>query len=63
MKLFNPSNNPKHLKWFVADREKLYHAKRKGTTEFQDTKRYYSWILKTETINGKTYLVGTYLYE
>jgi hypothetical protein len=54
---------PKTPKWFVADREKLYHAKRKGTTEFQDTKGYYSWILKTTTINGKTYLVGTYLFE
>jgi hypothetical protein len=51
-------------KWFVADRQKLYHAKRKGITEFQDTKGYYSWILKTETNSeGKTYLVGTYLYE
>ena len=51
-------------KWFVADRQKLYHAKRKGITEFQDTKGYYYWILKTETNSeGKPELVGTYLYE
>ena len=37
-------------KWFVAEREKVYHSNRKGITEFQDSKGFYSWKLTT-TIN------------
>jgi hypothetical protein len=55
--------HPKTPKWFVAEREKVYHANRKGVTEFQDSKGFYSWKLKNTTINGKKYLVGTYKYE
>jgi hypothetical protein len=35
--------------------------KRKGMTEFQDSKGYYSWVLKTTTNSeGKEVLVGNY---
>lgn len=54
---------PKTPKWFVAKREKVYHANRKGITEFQDAKGFYSWKLKTTIINNKTYLVGNYLFK
>jgi hypothetical protein len=55
--------NPKTPKWFVAERTKVYHANRKGVTEFQDANGFYSWELKTQTINNKTYLVGHYDYK
>jgi hypothetical protein len=57
---FNKNKRPKP-EWFIAEREKVYHANRKGVSEFQDANGFYSWKLKTTTINGKTYLVGTYL--
>jgi len=61
MELYIQSIKQPTPKWFVAEREKVYHANRKGVTEFQDSKGFYSWKLKTTTKNGKTYLVGKYL--
>jgi hypothetical protein len=48
---------PKTPKWFVAEKETKYKPKQK----IEDPP--YEDVLKTTTINGKTYLVGTYLYE
>jgi hypothetical protein len=53
---------PKTPKWFVAEIEK-------PKCDCDNTERYVRCIypnctkLKTTTINGKTYLVGTYLFE
>jgi hypothetical protein len=43
---------PKTPKWFVAE-----------TRQYSDEELYKITEFKTTTINGKTYLVGTYLYE
>ena len=51
---------PKTPKYFVAEREKVYHTNRKGITEFQDSKGFYSWKFKTTTKKNKTYLIGNY---
>jgi hypothetical protein len=57
-------NQSKIPKWFVAEREKVYHSNRKGVTEFRDTKGFYSWKLKVDTnSNGEKVLIGKYLYE
>jgi hypothetical protein len=48
-----PNKTPK---WFVAETEDIFHSPSPIGMSV-DT------ILKTTTINGKTYLVGTYLYE
>lgn len=50
---------PKTPKWFVAEMEEISDNK---TNDFGKKQIYYQ-RLKTTTINGKTYLVGTYLYE
>jgi hypothetical protein len=47
-------NQPKTPKWFVAEYKTEYT---------EDGLDYQSDELKTTTINGKEYLVGTYLYE
>jgi hypothetical protein len=49
---------PKTPKWFVAETEINYATKEKVEKGF-----IYEEELKTTTINGKEYLVGTYLYE
>jgi len=52
----------KHPKWFVAKTEEQIP---KGITFglYGNDEPPTEWVLKTTTINGKTYLVGTYLYE
>lgn len=50
---------PKTPKWFVAEMEEISDNK---TNDFGKKQIYYQ-RLKTTTINGKTYLIGTYLYE
>jgi hypothetical protein len=45
----------KQPKWFVAEMEE--------ESGFTSNGYYSKIVLKTTTINGKTYLVGTYLYE
>jgi hypothetical protein len=47
---------PKTPKWFVAETEDIFHSPSPIGMSV-DT------VLKTTTTNGKTYLVGTYLYE
>jgi hypothetical protein len=48
-------------KWFVAEIERLEPLKQTISKEFDEDDVVYE--LKITTINGKTYLVGTYLYE
>ena len=47
---------PKTPKWFVAETKSIYN---KEAHEIEEGKME----LKTTTINGKTYLVGSYLFE
>jgi hypothetical protein len=55
---------PKTPKWFVAEIETVYYADEAWSSDGgYYTKRYSDEELKTTTINGKSYLVGTYLYE
>jgi hypothetical protein len=69
---------PKTPKWFVAEIEHYYHSSKEFYADagfVKCTKEQYESIkseiptcplkteLKTTKINGKTYLVGTYLYE
>jgi hypothetical protein len=55
---------PKTPKWFVAEIETVYYANEAWSSDGgYYTKRYSDEELKTTTINGKSYLVGTYLYE
>jgi hypothetical protein len=42
-------------KWFVAEIETRFK-------DFNETSKHQEWKLKTTTINGKIYLVGTYEY-
>ena len=46
-------------KWFVAEKEKPSDSFRSWLKTFTEG----NTMLKTTTINGKTYLVGTYLYN
>jgi hypothetical protein len=50
---------PKTPKWFVAEKEKPSDSFRSWLKTFTEG----NTMLKTTTINGKTYLVGTYLYN
>jgi hypothetical protein len=61
---------PQTPKWFVAEIEEVYfhgsgYYKAEELTEKEKEKHIFmrEFRLKTTTINGKTYLVGTYLYE
>jgi hypothetical protein len=53
---FQSLKQPKTPKWFVAETESIVI----GHT---GTQNVFGNKLKTTTINGKTYLVGTFLYE
>jgi hypothetical protein len=60
---------PKTPKWFVAEKElkvtKHIPWDKELESKYDYEKGYpvSEYVLKTTTINGKTYLVGTYLYE
>jgi hypothetical protein len=59
---------PKTPKWFVAEIEEVCRlmsadiVEKENWTKVENSKSTYQ-RLKTTTINGKTYLVGSYLYE
>jgi hypothetical protein len=54
--ILQPLKQPKTPKWFVAEMEEWLD-------QTHSEHGCYRQKLKTTTINGKTYLVGTYLYE
>jgi hypothetical protein len=59
---------PKTPKWFVAEIEEVCRLMSADIVEKErwvkvENSKYTYQRLKTTTINGKTYLVGTYLYE
>jgi hypothetical protein len=55
-KIIQSLKQPKTPKWFVAE---IKHTK---SEVFRENDNVPYAVLKTTTINGKTYLVGTYLY-